>query len=106
MCVVMSCVHRFQVLLIGMIINLCFSFVGLFGSAQPWLCWFVGGFDCVIAFFVLGNARPLFLSPCNTAMTIITRPYQTAGLVNAQAWGDFWLLAAFLCQLHMLHVNI
>ena len=91
-----------------------FFFFGLFGCAQPWLCWFVGGFDCAIAFFVLGNARPLFLSSCNTAMTIIIRPYQTAGLVNAQAWGDcvplpatyvvrilVWCAAGCCCFVHM-----
>ena len=27
----------------------------------------VGGFDCAIVFVVLGDARPLLLSPCNTS---------------------------------------
>ena len=31
-----------------------------------WLGWFVGGFDCAIVFVVLGDARPLLLSPCDT----------------------------------------
>ena len=31
-----------------------------------WLGWFVGGFDCAIVFVVLGDARPLLHSPCNT----------------------------------------
>ena len=31
-----------------------------------WRCWFVGGFDCAVVCVVLGDARPLLLSPCNT----------------------------------------
>ena len=33
-----------------------------------WLCWFVGGFDCAVAFVVLGDAGPLLLSPRNTTL--------------------------------------
>ena len=36
-------------------------------SAVRWLfgCGLVGGFDCATVFVILGDARPLLLSPCN-----------------------------------------
>ena len=38
-----------------------------------WLGCFVGGFDCAVVFVVIGDARPLLLSPRNTVTSFKKR---------------------------------
>ena len=59
----------------GVLANVCGALdvwcTGLYCSSFAvwlWRGWFGGGFDCAVAFFVLGDAGPLLLSPCNTAL--------------------------------------
>ena len=59
-----------------------------------WRTWFVGGFECAVVFFVLGDAGPLLLSPCHTHAYILHRMgvKSVAGVAGAKG------CAAVVCR--------
>ena len=67
--------HKFVLLFVGCLV----------------VAWLVGGFDFDIVFVVLGNARPLLLSPCNTHASLhdvdklVFTMAQTASITHAWA---------------------